>query len=321
MDFAGSLRDSPRLPGRGAGVRGQATIQALRWAVPYLRIYRGQTFVVKAGGEAFADRRTATALLEQVGVLHQLGVRCVFVHGGGPQATRLMERLGVESTFVEGRRVTSPEAAQAMLMALHGEVQGVVSSVAREVGLRAVSCSGLDGGLTLAAKRPPVRVGGENVDYGEVGDIEAVDTGLVSTLLDAGFLPVVSPLSADTTGRVLNVNADTVACELAVALGASKLILATAAPGVLRDPRDPGSVVSYLDLKSLAAMEEEGSLRDGMLPKAKAISRALQSGVDRVHVVGHQVPDALLTEVFTNEGSGTLIVRSLDEMRPEEAGS
>lgn len=287
-------------------------IAGLRQAVPYLRLFVGKTFVVKAGGEALDDERAARGLLEQVGTLASLGIKTVLVHGGGKQATETAERLRVPSRMVDGRRVTSPEMLDAMAMTVPGLVQTRLLGTAHACGVRAVGLSGPDDGLFLAEKRPPVVIqDGKTVDYGLVGDLSDVRPAAVEAVLAAGAVPVVATLAVSPSGQLLNVNADTAAAALAVALGAEKLLFVTGAPGVLGDADDPTSLVSQTDLAGLAALESAGSLSGGMLPKAAAVRRALEGGVPSVHIVGASVPDSLLVEVFTNEGCGTLVTRSL----------
>ncbi|HET9388376.1 MAG TPA: acetylglutamate kinase, partial [Steroidobacteraceae bacterium] len=179
-----------------------------------------------------------------------------------------------------------------------------------------VGISGVDAGLVRAHKRAPVRIGstGETVDYGFVGDIDEVDPTVIRKLLDNGLMPVISPLSADPSGILLNINADTVAAAIGAALGAEKLILCTGTPGILERLDDPGSLVSYTDLRGLKRLREEGRLAEGMLPKAKAIEEAIRGGVRRVHVVSYKAPEGILGEVFTNEGTGTLIVADVNAL-------
>jgi acetylglutamate kinase len=181
----------------------------------------------------------------------------------------------------------------------------------------------VDAGLVRAHKRPPVALtaNGELVDFGFVGDIDAIDPAVLRKLLDNGLMPVVSPLSADESGTLLNINADTVAAAIGAALGAEKLILCTGAPGILGSLTDPGSLISYTDLQGLKRLREEGRIADGMLPKAKAIEDAIRSGVRRVHVVSYQSPEGILAEVFTNEGTGTLIVADVNALSPAEQQS
>jgi len=299
---------------------GQRTAEAaaLKHAVPYIRIFKGKTFVLKAGGGALEREATARALIEQVEVLHQVGIRVVLVHGGGTQSTELAKALGGEARFVEGRRVTDAKALEVAAMILNGSVNTHLLSVCRGVGLPAVGVSGVDGGLIQARKRPPVRVGDEMVDYGFVGDVMGVDPKVLIELMDAGYVPVVSPLSAADDGTLLNINADTVASALAVALKAEKLLFMTGAAGILERPTDPGSLVSYTDLAGLRRLRDEGGLVAGMLPKTSAIEAAIHGGVRRVHILSHDLPDGILAEVFTNEGVGTLVVEDVKVLTPAE---
>lgn len=290
------------------------TVTALRKAAPYLRLYRGQTFVVKLGGEAVQTREDARRMMEQLGVLQSLGVSVAVVHGGGPQANALAERLGARSEFVNGRRVTDEKMLEAMVLALNGEVRAQLLSVARELGVQAVGLSGIDAQIGCAARRP---VG--ETDYGFVGDLRSVDVGPVRLQLQGGLLPIVSPLCADESGQILNVNADVFAARLAVEMGAAKLIVVTKPLGIYAEVGKPETLISHLDLGELGALAKRGSFKDGMLPKAAAIETALQGGVQRVHVVSFEYRDSLLTEVFTNEGCGTLVVKDEGELWPEES--
>jgi acetylglutamate kinase len=302
--------------------RGDQTlaIRALKSAAPYIRMYKGKTFVVKAGGGVFAEAESTRSLVEQIGILHYFGVRVVLVHGGGPQLTELSAALGVPTQMVEGRRVTDQRSIEVIAMVLNGLINTRVLAMCRDLNIDAVGISGVDAGLVRAHKRPPVllRADGEPVDFGYVGDIDAVDTTVLKKLLDNGLMPVVSPLSADENGTLLNINADTVAAALGAALGAEKLILCTGTPGILGLVTDPGSLISYTDLAGLKRLRESGQIADGMLPKAKAIEDAIRGGVRRVHVVSYRAPEGILGEVFTNEGTGTLIVADVNALTPAE---
>src|SRR6185437_10302657 len=255
-------------------------IRALKSAAPYIRMYKGKTFVVKAGGGVFADSVATRMLVEQIGILHYFGVRVVLVHGGGPQLTEVSAALGNPSRMVEGRRITDQKFIDVTAMVLNGLINTQV--------------------------------------LGIVGDIDSVDTTVLRKLLDNALMPVVSPLSADESGTLLNINADTVAAAIGAALEAEKLILCTGAPGILGELADPGSLISYTDLKGLKRLREEGRIADGMLPKAKAIEDAIRGGVRRVHVVSYRAPEGILGEVFTNEGTGTLIVADINALTPAE---
>jgi len=298
-------------------------IRALKSAAPYIRMYKGKTFVVKAGGGVFADTESTRVLIEQIAILHYFGVRVVMVHGGGPQTTEVADALGVATRMVEGRRVTDQKSVDVTAMVLNGLINTRILGICREVNIDAVGISGVDAGLVLAHKRPPVKIAttGEVVDFGFVGDIDLVDTTVLRKLLDNGLMPVVSPLSADEKGTLLNINADTVAAAIGATLGAEKMILCTGAPGILGDVRDPGSLISYTDLAGLKRMREEGRIVEGMLPKAKAIEDAIRGGVRRVHVVSYKAPEGILSEVFTNEGTGTLIVSDVNALTPAEQHS
>ncbi len=282
----------------------------LRQAIPYIRLFKGKTFVVKIGGGGLDAEGPARALVEQIEILHQLGIRVVLVHGGGTQSTALARALGVEAPFVEGRRVTGAAMLEVTAMVLNGAVNTRLLALCRSVELPAVGLSGVDAGLLDARRRPPVATAGGLVDYGQVGDIAAVDPRALHALLDAGLVPVVSPLAASADGALLNVNADTAAAAIAVALGAEKLIFLTGAAGILERTGDPGSLVSYTDLAGLARLRGAGSFAAGMLPKASAIETAIAGGVARVHILSHDLPDGLLAELFTNDGVGTLVVES-----------
>jgi acetylglutamate kinase len=303
----------------------EATMAGLTRALPYIRLYKGRAFVIKLGGALGSDTALLKQIAEQVSVLREVGIRVVLVHGGGPQTTALATRLGVETRFVNGRRVTSPEALEAAVMTLNGSVNTSVLAACRAVHLPAVGVSGVDAGLLQARVRPPVEMdlgqGPVTVDFGEVGDLVSVDGSVLERLLAAGFVPVVSPVSADDAGRVLNVNADTVAATIACALDAEKLIFLTETPGILEDRNDPHSMISCIDLGGLVAMEGRGALAGGMLPKVNSARAALSGGVRRVHIVGFRQKASLLVEVFTNEGAGTLILRDLAELPPAEQGA
>jgi acetylglutamate kinase len=295
-------------------------IRALRSAAPYIRMYKGKTFVVKVGGGVFGDLDATRVLMEQIAILHYFGVRVVLVHGGGPQLSELSAALGVPTRMVQGRRVTDQRSIDVTAMVLNGLINTRVLAICRDLDIDAVGISGVDAGLVRAHKRPPLALsaGGELIDFGFVGDIDAIDPTVLRKLLDNGLMPVVSPLSADQAGTLLNINADTVAAAIGAALGAEKLILCTGAPGILGSIDDTGSLISYTDLHGLERLRAEGRIADGMLPKAKAIAEAIRGGVQRVHVVSYRSPEGILGEVFTNEGTGTLIVADVNALSPAE---
>jgi acetylglutamate kinase len=297
-----------------------ASVRGLRNAAPYIRLYKGKVFVIKVGGALFADAAMLRGLIEQIAILHHLGIRVVLVHGGGPQLTELTEALGVPTRMVEGRRITDEKSIDATSMVLNGLINTRILAICRELDIAAVGISGVDAGLVRAHRRPPVKLESvaEPVDFGFVGDIDTIDSAVIRKHLDNGLMPVISPLSADDRGTLLNINADTVAAAIGAALAAEKLILCTGAPGILERVGDPSSIISYTDLAGLKRLREEGCLREGMLPKARAIEEALRGGVRRVHVISYSAPDSILAEVFTNEGTGTLVVADVNALSPAE---
>jgi acetylglutamate kinase len=294
------------------------SVEGLRHAMPYVRLFKGKRFVVKTGGGGVETDAAALALANQLEILVVLGIRVVLVHGGGGETSALLSALGAEPRFAAGRRVTDEAALAAVTMTLNGTVNTRLLAACRAIGLPAVGLSGVDSGLLRVRRRPPVTVDGETVDYGHVGDIAAVDAQVLERILDSGYLPVTSSIAADDQGRLLNVNADSAAAAIAVAMRADKLVLLTGAPGILEDPEDRASLVPYTDLEGLEALRASGALRNGMLPKTEAIAAALRGGVGKVHVVSHSTSDSLLLEFFTNEGIGTMVVEDIDALPAAE---
>jgi acetylglutamate kinase len=296
-------------------------VRALKSAAPYIRMYKNKVFVIKAGGAVFADEASTRGLIEQVAILHQVGIRTVLVHGGGPQLDELQATLGIDTQMVHGRRVTDQKSIDLTAMALNGSINTRILAICRGLDIEAIGLSGVDAGLIRAHRRPPVSMGSgssETIDYGFVGDIDSVNSAVISKLLDNGLMPVVSPLSADSSGTLLNINADTVAAAIGGALSAEKLVLCTGAHGILENVNDPTSVISYTDIAGLKRLKDQGSLKDGMLPKADAIQAAIRGGVRRVHIISYKTPDSLLAEIFTNEGTGTMVVANLNALSPAE---
>jgi acetylglutamate kinase len=291
-------------------------------AIPYLRAYSGQTFVVKAGGEIVGEPRWRASLARELAVLHRLGIQVVLVHGGGPQLDAAAARAGLSSEVVAGRRVTSPELLQLAVQEWRGSLSTALVGALRAAGERAFGLCGADGDVLVARRRPPAPITADDgarqtVDFGLVGDLTGVNAAVLRQVLALPAIPVLTPLAAGEGEELLNVNADTVAAEVAVALGAAKLVLLTRTPGILTDPGDPRSVLHWTDLVELGELEQQGAIRGGMRPKLSAIRRALHGGVPRVHVVDGRRSGALLEEVFTTEGSGTLVVTEADDVPAE----
>ena len=295
-------------------------VTGLKQALDYTRLYRDQVFVIKLGGEVVASSDALAEVAVQIALLESLSIRVVVVHGGGPQASVLCRRLGIEPEVVAGRRVTTPEVLEVAKMVYGGRINVDILAALRAHGVPAVGLSGIDAGLVTTRRRPPVPVREDDgtervVDFGEVGDVESVDPALLEVLLPRGYVPVVASLAADVEGRPLNINADTLAEALARALGAKKLIYLTGAPGLLRDAADPSSLVAFAGPAELEALLTSGAVRGGMRPKVEACLRAVAGGVRRTHIIDGRAPDALLIEVFTGSGSGTMIVAE-----PERSG-
>jgi len=285
----------------------------LRSAAQYVRRFRRKTFVVKLGGELLADKAALQSVAEQLALLWSFSIKLVIVHGGGAGLDEACAAFGIPVRKVAGRRVTSPEVLDAAKMVFAGKAHMDLLAGLKGAGLPIVGLSGVDGDLIQAVKRPPVDVvddGGEKVlvDFGLVGDIRAVDPALIHHLLAADYVPVIAPLSGGAEGQVFNTNADTIASAVAVALQAEKLFFLLDVPGLLEDREKPSSLVPLADLAALAALEAKGAIKGGMRPKVEAAKAALQGGVQSVHLVSGVAKDALLTEVFTNEGSGTMLI-------------
>jgi acetylglutamate kinase len=291
-------------------------------AVPYLRAYANQTFVVKLGGELVGDNALLTNVARDIAVLHRLAVRIVVVHGGGPQLDAMTQRMGLPIERVAGRRVTSPEVLEAAKMVFRGQLSLDLVTALMKQGERAVGLSGVDGSTVQSARRPEALVTDDSgvrrsVNFGEVGDVTQVDPQLLLSVLDSGAIPVVSPLGVCSDGGVVNVNADTMAAEIAIGIGAEKLLLLTRAPGILADVDAPDSLLHWADLKQLTELEKAGAFKAGMRPKIAAVERALHGGVPRVHVIDGRRDGAMLEEVFTTDGCGTLVVSQAEQMPAE----
>jgi len=285
----------------------------LRSAAQYVRAFRGKTFVFKLGGEVLEDPAVRRAVCEQLAVLWSFSIKLVLVHGGGTGIDALCDTLNLPVEKVAGRRVTTAKVLDAAKMVLAGSLHTDLLADLRAAGLPVTGVSGVDGGLLTARKRAPVQIkddAGQSqfVDFGLVGDIEKVNPTLLQHLLQGEYVPVVTPLSANDKGEVFNTNADTVAAEIAVALDAEKLFFLLKVPGLMEDLARPSSLVPYATLEGIEGLEGSGKVSGGMRPKLAAVRRALSGGVASAHLVSGLLPDAVLTEVFTNQGSGTMVV-------------
>jgi acetylglutamate kinase len=299
---------------RESRVAALAKVGTLIEALPWLERFHGQTVVIKYGGHAMTDESLRLAFAQDVVFLRYAGLLPVVVHGGGPQISAQLDRLGIESTFRAGLRVTTPEAMDVVRMVLTGQVNREVVGLINEHGPFAVGMSGEDAHL-LTARRLRATVDGELIDLGQVGEVETVNPGAVLALLADGRIPVISSVARSQSGEILNVNADTAAAAVAVALGAAKLIVLTDVEGLYADwPPGGGSpagpapaeVISQLTAAELAQMLP--GLSDGMIPKMDACLTAVRGGVPQAHVLDGRLPHAVLLEIFTDSGIGTMVV-------------
>jgi acetylglutamate kinase len=274
-------------------------------ALPWLARFHDKIIVVKYGGNAMTSPELQAAFAEDVMFLRYAGLKPVIVHGGGPQITEHLRRLGIESEFRGGLRVTTPETVSIVRMVLTGQVNAEIVNMLNDHGSFAIGLSGEDGNLLTAQRRPGI-VDGEEVDIGQVGDVIEVDPSAMHALIDAGRIPVLATVARGRDGLTYNVNADTAAAAVAVGLGAEKLIILTDVEGLYADWPESTEVVSEIDTEHLAGLLP--SLASGMVPKMEACLRAVEGGVPRAHVLDGRVPHALLLEIFTSQGIGTMVV-------------
>ena len=273
-------------------------------ALPWLGRFAGKTVVIKYGGHAMADEALRAGFAQDLVFLRYAGLRPVVVHGGGPQISQHLDRLGIESAFTAGLRVTTPETIDVVRMVLAGKVNKDIVGLVNQHGPVAVGLSGEDANLFTAIRKPAI-VDGEPVDIGLVGDITATDPGVVQALLADGRIPVISSIARGEAGEVYNVNADTAAAALAVALGAAKLVVLTDVPGLYRDWPGTGEVISRLSASELSGLLP--GLSAGMIPKMEACLAAVRGGVPQAHVLDGRQPHAILLEIFTDSGIGTMV--------------
>src|SRR5205807_1974326 len=263
----------------------------LREALPYIKRFKGKTFVVKFSGKVTEDRDRLISLCEELALLQQVGIRVCVVHGGGKQLSELAKKLGIEQTIIEGRRVTDDDTLEMAKMIFAGKINTDILAALRHRGVHAVGLSGIDGNIVHAERRPPKevvdRMTGESaqVDFGHVGDIIEIDSSLLTVLLDHGYLPVVSSLGADAEGRVFNINADTVAAEIAVQLQAEKLVLLSDIDGIYLRAGEPDTKLSRLAAAEAEELIKSGSATGGMIPKLQSIIKPLRRGVKSAHII------------------------------------
>lgn len=296
-------------------------VETLLQALPYIREHKGRTFVIKCGGEIARDPDALDRLAADIALVFHVGVRPVVVHGGGPQATDLQRRLGHEPHIVHGRRVTDDATLEVAKMVYGGQINIDILGALRRHGIQAVGLSGVDGDLIQAVRRPASEVRDPKtgrmtqVDWGHVGDIASVNTRLLQKLLDDGYVPVLCSLGSDRSGNVYNINADTVAARVAMDMSATKLLLLTDAPGLLENPDDPESLISHLSAGRCEELLKTGAIRGGMVPKVETLIEAVRGGVRRAHILDGKTAHSLLVELFTKEGTGTMVTTREEEAR------
>ena len=276
-------------------------VSVLSEALPYIQRFAGRRVVVKYGGAAMAHQELRDAVFRDLALLACVGVQPVVVHGGGPEINQWLSRMGIEPTFIDGLRVTDADTMDVVEMVLVGRVNKQIVNGLNRLGGKAVGLSGSDGGLVEA------RTWGDG-SHGLVGDVAAVHPKVLAPLLENGYIPVISSVAPNPQGQSHNINADTVAGELAASLQAEKLILLTDTPGILRDRTDPSSLLRQLSLSEARELIASGAVNGGMTPKTECCIRALAQGVGAAHIIDGRVPHALLLEVFTNAGIGTMVV-------------
>jgi acetylglutamate kinase len=278
-------------------------------ALPYIQQFRGKTIVIKLGGHAMVDPVVLENAIRDAVLLHYVGMRVVLVHGGGPEISEKMKALGKESVFVGGLRVTDQETLEIAQMVLVGKINSGVVALIAKCGARGAGLSGSDGNLIIARKMDPQRVKVEGVekevDLGHVGEIEWIDPSILDTLLDNNYIPVIAPIAIDRSGGSLNINADTAAGDIAIALKAYKLINMTDVDGVM--DRERTKVYRKLTVSEAREMQGSGVIGEGMVPKVASVIKAVENGVSHAHIINGNVEHNLILELFTREGVGTMI--------------
>jgi len=280
-------------------------------ALPYIQKFSGSTVVIKYGGHAMIDRELKEKVMLDILLLHTVGIRPVIIHGGGPEINAMLKKVGKESTFIQGLRVTDKETMEIAAMVLVGKLNTEIVSMLNGFGGKAVGLNGQDARLLLADKKPMQLENKqglmEDIDLGYVGQIKKVTPGIITSLLDQGYIPVISPIAGGLDGESYNVNADTAAGIIAGALQADKLLLLTDVKGVMEDLNEPESLLSVIARQDVPRMMSQGVLQGGMIPKVECAVNALEQGTGTVHIIDGRQPHAILLELFTDGGIGTMI--------------
>ena len=279
----------------------QQQAEFLLEAMPYIEKYRDKILVIKYGGNAMTDDALKQSVMRDLTILRFVGIKVVLVHGGGPEITETLSRMGIASRFVNGLRYTDAETAEVVRMVLAGKVNKSLVHMLGALGAKAAGLSGIDGNMLLCSK--------ESEELGFVGKIEAVDTGLILSCLGAGYLPVISTVGYDNEGNIYNVNADTAASAIAGALKAESLILMTDIKGLMRDKNDENSLIRKVYVSDIPALVKEGIISGGMIPKVQCCREAIRKGVGRVFITDGRVKHSILLELLSDEGMGTMFVK------------
>lgn len=284
-------------------------IDVLIEALPYIKKFHGKKILIKYGGHAMVDDEAKSSTARDTVLLKYVGMKPLIVHGGGPEISRSMDKLGKEPKFIKGLRVTDEETMEIIEMVLVGKISTeIVSELIKHDG-EAISLSGKDSSLIFAHKKPVSKIDEEIVDLGLVGEVDCINTDLLDMFVDNDYIPVISPVGIARDGTSLNLNADTAAGEVASAVGAEKLIILTDVPGVLRDPNDPDSLIKKIRLDEVPGLIEEGVISGGMIPKIETCVKAIENGVESCHIIDGRKKHSLLLEVFTTDGIGTMIFK------------
>ena len=284
-------------------------IDVLIEALPYIKKFHDKKILIKYGGHAMVDEEAKSSTARDTVLLKYVGMKPLIVHGGGPEISRSMEKLGKESKFIKGLRVTDEETMEIIEMVLAGKISSdVVSEIIKHDG-DAISLSGKDSSLIFAHKKGASKVDEELVDLGLVGEIDKINSDLLEMFLDNDYIPVISPIGISDDGTSLNLNADTAAGEVASAINAEKLIILTDVPGVLKDPSDPDSLLNEIHISEVPELIEKGIITGGMIPKIETCVRAIENGVKSCHIIDGRKKHSLLLEIFTTNGIGTMIYK------------
>lgn len=276
--------------------------KVLSEALPYIQAFKDQIVVIKYGGSAMLDPAINKTIVQDMVLLKSVGLKPVIVHGGGPEINQMLNKMSIESSFIDGLRVTTKETVEVVEMVLAGKVNKKIVSMIHDQGGSAVGLTGKDG-LMIEAKK----MNKEGIDLGFVGDVTKINTKLIDTLIEGDFIPVIAPIGTDRMGNTYNINADYAAVAIAGALKAQKLVFLTDVEGVLKDKDDPSSLMSYLSKEEAKGYLEDGTIKGGMIPKVTCCLEAMEEGVEMVHILDGRVEHSLILEIYTHKGIGTML--------------